>query len=91
MYGLCPIKRVWKINIEPDEDHDKGFWDWVELFKAPKKKITPVNFVEKNFWDWTESPGSEKDFCVKVFYLKRWNSRGLTFDIRNYIIKNYYA
>jgi hypothetical protein len=92
MYGLCSMKRVRK-KIVPidDENDDKGFWDWVELFRARKKKITPDNVVEKNFWDWTEDSGSERDFYVKVFYLKRWNSRGLTFDIRSYIIKNYYV
>lgn len=93
MYGLCPIRRLWNKNIQPDSDvdRDKGFWDWVECFKRPEKRLTPDNVEEKNFWDWTEEPGSERDFYVKVFYLKRWNSRGLTFDIRSYIIKNYYV
>ena len=100
MFGSCTIKMSSKKKVLPDEMIEKDFWNWVDLFNSRKsmnksvhnKKIKPDKFIQKDFWDWSDRFNDfDGEFLVKIFYVRRWDSRGVKFDIRSYVIKNYYV
>lgn len=100
MFGSSTIKTSTKKKVSPDDMIEKYFWDWVELFNSCKpanksvysKKIKPDKFIQKDFWDWSDRFNEfDGEFLVKKFYVRRLDSMGVEFDIRSYIIKNYYV